>query len=316
MIANIHGASEGLVQRTLKKAIYCTGVGLHSGARVSMSIAPAGADAGIAFRRTDLRGGQAVIPALWNRVADTKLCTVIANRGGISVGTIEHLMAALRGCGIDNAMIEIDGPEVPIMDGSADPFVFLIEAAGAVTQGKARRAIRVLKPIAVGDYRRGARLTPGSGFTFSFEIDFKSAAVAHQDGYVALTDGSFKQELARARTFGFLHEVEQLRRLGLARGGSLANAIVVSGDRVLNEGGLRYPDEFVRHKLLDSIGDLYLAGAPIIGHFHGQRAGHAVNNQLLHALFADRDAWCLTELATDDLVPQPWSCPTLLAARA
>jgi UDP-3-O-[3-hydroxymyristoyl] N-acetylglucosamine deacetylase len=239
-------------------------------------------------------------------VANSTLCTVLANEHGATVGTIEHLMAALSGCGIDNAVIELDGPEVPIMDGSAAPFVFLIECAGIAHQAAARRAIRVLRRVEVREGGRSVSLSPGTGSSFSFEIDFPSAAVAHQEGYIRLAQGSFEADLARARTFGFLSEVESLRARGLALGGSLDNAIVVDGDSVLNPGGLRFEDEFVRHKLLDSIGDLYLAGAPIIGHFHGHRSGHALNHRLLDALFADDAAWCFDTARDPDQPHAGW----------
>lgn len=297
---------EVLFQRTLKSAIHCTGIGLHSGSKVAMTIAPAAADAGIRFIRTDLPAKEAVIPATWDRVVDTRLCTVLGNAQKATVGTVEHLMAALRGLGVDNAVIELDGPEVPIMDGSAAPFVFLIECAGLVEQDEPRRAIRLLKPVRVGDAGRFAELVPGPGCTFGFEIDFDSAAVARQEGFLQLASTAFKNEVSRARTFGFLHEVDHLRKMGLARGGSLDNAIVISGDRILNDGGLRYDDEFVRHKILDSIGDLYLAGGPILGHFHGCRSGHHLNNQLLRQMFADRDAWCYTVMSDVDLMPVAW----------
>jgi UDP-3-O-[3-hydroxymyristoyl] N-acetylglucosamine deacetylase len=279
-------------QHTLKTAIPCTGVGLHSGNRVSMTIAPAPADNGITFVRTDKCGAEAEIQGAFDNVRDTRLCTVVGNAAGTTIGTVEHLMAALWGCGIDNAVVELDGPEVPIMDGSADPFVFLIDCAGRVEQDATRRAIRILKTITVGEGGKVASLRPDDQPVFSFEIDFDSAVVARQSAEMTLTEDAFKTHIARARTFGFLHEVEALRNAGLARGGSLDNAIVVSGDRVLNEGGLRFADEFVRHKILDAVGDLYLAGAPILGRFHGCRSGHMLNNQLLRALFNDRTAWC------------------------
>lgn len=292
-------------QQTLKTAIRCKGVGLHSGAKVSMTLMPAESDKGITFVRTDQRGARAVIPARWDRVVDTRLCTVVGNAQGVTVGTVEHLMAALRGCGIDNATIELDGPEVPIMDGSAAPFVFLIECAGTQPQDRPRRVIQVLKEVTVGDDTRFATLSPGLGATFSFEIEFDSAAIARQRRQLRLVNGTFKAELSRARTFGFLHEVNHLRQLGLARGGSLDNAIVIEGDRILNEDGLRYEDEFVRHKILDSVGDLYLAGGPIQGHFHGSRSGHALNNQVLRALFADASAWRWVDADSPELLIAP-----------
>jgi len=271
-----------------------------------MDIQPGDVNSGIIFIRTDVPGDRGVIPATWEYVLDMPLCTVIANGRGVAVSTIEHVMAALRGCGIDNAVIEVDGPEVPAMDGSAAPFVAMIEAVGTAAQAGARRAIRVLKRIQVGDAERSASLTPGPGCSFSFEIDFPSRAVRRQEGFIRLANGAFKADLAHARTFGFLAEVEHLRASGLARGGSLDNAIVVDDDRILNADGLRYEDEFVRHKLLDSVGDLYLAGAPIIGHFHGCKSGHTLNHVLLRALFADETAWCFDTVGTAEPASPGW----------
>jgi len=279
------------LQRSLKTSIGCAGIGLHSGKKVSMSLIPAGCGTGIMFRRTDVSGRDPVVAANWKNIVDAQLATTIANEDGVSVATVEHLMAALAGCGIDNAVIEIDGPEVPIMDGSAAPFVFLIECAGTVSQNAPRRAIRVLKKISVGDGRKSVTLTPADAFSVSFEIDFESALISRQKLGVRLINGTFKTDIARARTFGFVHEVDQMHKAGLARGGSLDNAIVVSGDTVLNVDGLRYSDEFVRHKILDCVGDLYLAGAPILGHVQAVQSGHALNHGLLAALFEDTSAW-------------------------
>ncbi len=294
-------ATRTVGQKTLKTAVRCSGIGLHSGQPVHMTLAPGEVNSGIVFIRGDAPSGHRVIPAAWDRVRDTNHCTVISNAHGVSVGTIEHLMAALYGCGIDNASIILDGPEVPVMDGSAEPFVFLIECAGTTTQAAARRAIRVLKQVEVSDSGRGASasLSPGAGVSFSFELDFAAQGVAPQEGYIRLANGAFKSDLARARTFGFLAEVEHLRAHGLARGGSLDNAVVIGDGIVLNQDGLRYDDEFVRHKILDSVGDLYLAGAPILGHFHGCRSGHTLNNRLLRALFADESAWCYDAMDLD-----------------
>jgi UDP-3-O-[3-hydroxymyristoyl] N-acetylglucosamine deacetylase len=283
-------------QRTLKSPIHCTGIGLHSGAKAGMTLHPANIDAGIVFVRTDIlrRGGtpeRAEIPANWQTVADTRMCTMLANELGTRISTVEHLMAAVAGCELDNLRIEIDGPEVPVMDGSAAPFVFLIECAGTIEQDAPRRAIEVLKPISVGDDKRFASLVPADGFSLSFQIDFDSQAIRRQECSISFDPGVFRTDIARARTFGFAHEIEQLRAAGLAKGGSLDNAVVVSGDRVLNDDGLRYADEFVRHKILDAVGDLSLAGAPLIGHYHGVRCGHHYNNKLLHQLFADPSAW-------------------------
>lgn len=293
-------------QRTLKNRISCTGVGLHSGARVRMALLPADCDTGIVFRRSDLAGGGALVPAHIRYVSESALCTALANEDGITVSTVEHLMAALAGCDIDNAVIELDSPEVPIMDGSAAPFVFLIECAGTVEQEAPRRAIEVCKPVEVRDGERMASLAPADAFIIGFEIDFESPAVACQRCEFVLGNGTFKSELSRARTFGFIHEVEELRALGLARGGSLENAVVISGDRVLNEGGLRYEDEFVRHKALDSMGDLYLAGAPFLGRFFGVRSGHALNHALVRALLEDRGAWRYTTLPAERETSAPY----------
>ena len=294
-----------LKQKTLKNSIGCSGVGLHTGAKVTMTILPAEADSGIRFKRIDISGGQAIIEADWRNVVDSRLCSTIANKDGVSIATIEHLMAAFAGLGIDNALVEINGPEVPIMDGSAAPFAFLIECAGVRELDAPRKAIRIKKSIEVREPNRYATLAPSEIFTLGFDIEFASPAVASQSHSVMLADGAFKKQVARARTFGFEHEVAALRAAGLLKGGSLDNAVVVSGDKVLNDSGLRYTDEFVRHKILDSVGDLYLAGLPIIGHFHGSRSGHALNHRLLEALFADPSAYEIVPMAavpsrTDD----------------
>ena len=287
-------------QRTLRQSIACTGHGLHSGAKVKLSLHPAPADHGIVFRRIDVPAAKAEVPARWDSVADTRMCTSLANAAGTVVGTVEHLVAALAGYAVDNCLVELDGPEVPIMDGSAEPFAFLIECVGLVDQDAPRRAIEILRVVKNGDDRHYATLAPAAGTNLSFEIDFENAVVARQRLSLNLRDGTFREELARARTFGFAHEVEQLRRMGLARGGSLDNAVVIAEDRILNREGLRFPDEFVRHKLLDALGDLYLAGGPILGRFHGHRAGHALNNQLLRALFANQANWRWTPISADD----------------
>jgi UDP-3-O-[3-hydroxymyristoyl] N-acetylglucosamine deacetylase len=283
--------SDVAVQKTLKSAIHCRGVGLHSGAKVGIRLCPAAPDTGIVFRR-----GGVSIPALWSNVVDSTLNTTLSNGEGVTVGTVEHLLAAIAGCEVDNVVIEVDGPEVPIMDGSAEPFVFLIDCAGLVEQDAPRRAIKVLRPVTVTEGAKSAALVPQDGFSMTIEIDFASRAISRQDIAIDLDAATFKNEIARARTFGFLHEVDQMRAAGLARGGSLENAVVVSGDAVLNEGGLRFADEFVRHKVLDATGDLALAGAPIIGHFRGVRSGHALNRRVLETLFATPDAWCWTTM--------------------
>ena len=300
-------------QRTLKSSIDCTGIGLHSGAKIRMTIHPGEADTGIVFRRTDIAGGGVLIPGTYDRVSVTNLCTTIAAPDGASIATVEHLMAALAGCRIDNAYIEVNGPEIPVGDGSAEPFAFLFDCAGVTAQDVPRRGVRILKPVAVTDGNKRAELWPGEGFSVGMAIDFNSAAVSKQNLVLGLVNGTFRKELSRARTFGFLHEVEQLRAAGLARGGSLKNAVVISGDEILNKEGLRYEDEFVRHKMLDAVGDLYLAGAPLIGHFRGRFSGHALNNKLLHALFADEEAWRLEPMAVETDAHAPivtdWDAP-------
>lgn len=299
-------------QKTLKAAMPCRGIGVHSGAHVTMILHPAPADSGIMFRRGD-RGG-ACVGATWRNIQESPLCTTLTNREGVSVATVEHLLAAFAGAEIDNAIVELDGPEVPVMDGSAEPFLFLIERAGIVEQDAPRRAIKVLKPVRVADGGCVATLEPDVGFSVSFEIDFSSQFVRPQDIALSIDAETFKTDLARARTFGFLEEVEQLRAAGLARGGSLDNAVVISDGKVLNTGGLRYADEFVRHKALDAVGDLYLAGGPIVGHFHGVRSGHAMNRRLLEALFADHTAWCRTTLGAAELAEAAnWSARARVA---
>ena len=285
-------ANEPVVrQRTLKSSINCTGVGLHSGEKISMTMKPAPVNTGVVFRRTDIKGKGAVIPARFDRVVDTRLCSLLGNEDGVTVGTVEHVMAALAGCGIDNVEIELNGAEVPIMDGRSEPFVFLIECAGIVEQAAPRRVIRVLKRVEVTYGSGHVAISPADAQIIDFEIDFDSTVVNRQEMSLKVVNGAFRKELAKARTFGFLHEVEALWEAGLAKGGSLDNAIVVGHDGVMNEDGLRFDDEFVRHKALDAIGDLYLAGAPVIGRFEGVCSGHAANNKLVRALLADESAW-------------------------
>lgn len=281
-------------QHTLKSEIGCSGTGLHTGETVSIRLLPAPVNTGIVFRRTDGAAAGVEIAAHVDNVVEATLCSTLGNGEGVKIATVEHLMAAFAGCGIDNVVVEVDGPEMPIMDGSSAPFVFLIECAGVAPQDAPRRIIEVLRHVSVTAGEREASLSPAAGFSVGFEIDFDTDAIGKQDLYVKLVNGTFKGEISRARTFGFAEEVDQLRRMGLARGGSLDNAVVVSGDKVLNEGGLRYANEFVRHKILDSVGDLYLAGAPISGHFQAYRSGHALNHAMVRALFADKSAWRYT----------------------
>jgi UDP-3-O-[3-hydroxymyristoyl] N-acetylglucosamine deacetylase len=295
-VRRLGGSGDVVLQRTLKSPIRCAGIGLHSGAKVEMTLKPAEANRGIVFRRTD--GDRPVdIAASWQNVVDARLCTRIGLPGGPSVSTIEHLMAALAGSEIDNVLVEVDGPEVPVMDGSSAPFMFLIECAGVVEQQAPRRALKILKEIEIGRPDCFVRIGPASATTISFDIDFDSPVIGHQRAEVRLVNGTFKSEISRARTFGFLQDFDRLRAAGLARGGSLDNAVVVTADGVMNEGGLRYDDEFVRHKMLDAVGDLYLAGGPLLGRFHGHRSGHHLHHAALVQLFSDPAAWRWVELS-------------------
>lgn len=291
---------KSVLQRTLKNAIHCSGVGLHFGQKVSLTLQPAAPDTGIVFRRSDLDGVE--VAALWNNAIETPLCTTLVSADGNKVSTIEHLMSAFIGCGIDNAIVEIDGPEVPIMDGSASPFVFLIDCAGLIEQDAPKKAIRILKSITESEPHRSATLKPYDGFAVDFEIEFDHPLVGRQKWYAPISGDLYRRDIARARTFGFLHEIDMLRTMGLARGGSLKNAVVIGEDSVLNDEGLRFPDELVRHKVLDSIGDLMLVGGPVLGHFTGDKAGHALTLRLLHQLFADESAWEWCELSDDSFI--------------
>ncbi len=316
MAADSGSTGKVVRQQTLKNSIHCSGVALHSGAKVSMVLHPAEADTGIVFRRTDSAGGSEV-QALWRNAIETPLCTTLVDAKGNQVATVEHLMSALNACGIDNAVIELNGPEVPIMDGSAAPFVFLIECAGVEAQSSPRRALRILSEVSVSEPHRSASLAPGNGSTIGFEIDFPNTLIGRQEWFTEVNESTFKRDVARARTFGLVQDIEKMRAMGLARGGSLENAIVVNGQEVLNEEGLRFPNEFVRHKVLDSIGDLYLVGTPIMGHFQGDRAGHALTLRLLHTLFAEEDAWEWTELTAAPVASGAQTQPNrAVAARA
>jgi len=284
-----------LRQRTLKSLVSATGVGLHTGQKVRMSLRPAQPDTGIVFRRLDLPGA-ADLPARADLVGETRLCSCLV-RGGVKIFTIEHLMSALYGLGVDNAYVDLDGPEVPIMDGSAAPFVLLIQQAGVEEQGAPKRFLRVKKRIVARDGDKWAALEPHEGFKLSFSIVFKHPVIlkSNTELTVDFATTSYLKEVARARTFGFVHDVEDLRESGLAQGGGLENAVVLDEHRVLNAGGLRFGDEFIRHKILDAIGDLYLLGRPLLAAFSAYKSGHDLNNQLLRALIADPSA---TEVVT------------------
>lgn len=295
------------MQKTLGKSFEINDIGLHSGDMVRMVVKPAGANAGIIFVRTDVSDRNNIIPALWSHVVDTRLCTVIGNEAGVTVGTIEHLMAALRGCGIDNAIVELDAPEVPVMDGSSAAFVEAIDAAGIVEQNTKRRAIRVLREVSVEKDGKKVTLSPSDSSVFKGKIVYDHPVIGTQEQGLQLINGNFRHELANARTFGLMRDVEAMRTAGLALGGSLDNAVVLDDDKVLNKDGLRHDDEFIRHKLLDAIGDLYLAGAPVLGAYVGQCAGHALNNQVLHALFADDANWEYVEMQDVVVSPVPAS---------
>jgi len=284
-------------QRTLRNAIKATGVGLHTGEKVYLTLCPAPINAGIVFRRVDL-DPVVEIPARAENVRETTLSTtLIAN--GEKVSTVEHLLAAMAGLGIDNAFVDVSASEVPIMDGSAGPFVFLIQSAGIEEQNAAKKFIRIKRPVTVEDEDKTASFLPFDGFKVSFSIDFDHPVFRERSPHAEIdfSSTSFVKEVSRARTFGFMHEIEYLRSQGLARGGSVDNAIVVDEYRILNQDGLRYDDEFVKHKILDAIGDLYLLGYGVIGEYRAHKSGHALNNAVLRALIAQPDAW---EMVTFD----------------
>ncbi|WP_455221320.1 UDP-3-O-acyl-N-acetylglucosamine deacetylase [Kaarinaea lacus] len=280
-----------ITQKTICQPITYVGIGLHTGCKVAMDVRPAEPDSGINFLRKDVPPGKGFIAAHWYDVVETHMSTVLGNQHGVTISTVEHLMAALHGCGVDNALIEIDGPEIPIMDGSSHPFVSMIEKVGTLNQSALRKAIWLQRPIIVKDNEKEAALIPSSTPSITVDIDFPNSAVGQQTYTVELVNEAFRADISRARTFGFAKDVARLQKLGLARGGSLHNAILVDGDRIVNEEGLRYEDEFVRHKILDALGDLSLIGLPIFASYYGKKPGHTINNALLHKLFEERDAW-------------------------
>lgn len=288
------------MQHTVSSAIPLKGVGLHSGKEINMKIHPARPDHGIEFVRNDVKARYNRIPAIWNRVVDTRLCTVVGNDANVIVGTIEHLMAALRGCGVDNAVIELDGPEVPVMDGSSELFVQAIDCTGLHVQSKPRRAIKILKEIVVEEGDKKVSLKPAISSRFIGEIDFDHPVIGKQRYEVELMNGAFRYDVSEARTFGFIDQVHELRKNNLALGASMDNAVVLDKEKILNKEGLRYKhNEFVRHKILDAVGDLYLAGGPILGTYEGIKPSHDMNNKLLRKLFATKDAWTDIDLFVD-----------------
>ncbi|MHC9087002.1 UDP-3-O-acyl-N-acetylglucosamine deacetylase [Luteimonas sp. RIT-PG2_3] len=278
-------------QRTIKNVIRATGVGLHSGEKVFLTLRPAAPDTGIMFRRVDL-DPVVEIPASGELVTETTLCTGLS-REGAKVQTVEHLMSALAGLGVDNLYVELSAPEVPIMDGSSGPFVFLLQSAGIVEQAVPKRFIRIKHTVEVREGDKIARFEPYDGFKLAFTIDFNHPSIpaSQSRAEVEFSTENYIREVSRARTFGFMRDLEYMRERNLGLGGSMDNAIVLDEFRVLNDDGLRYADEFVRHKILDAVGDLYLAGRPILGAFHGYKSGHALNNKLVRALLAEHSAW-------------------------
>jgi UDP-3-O-[3-hydroxymyristoyl] N-acetylglucosamine deacetylase len=278
-------------QRTLKNTVRATGVGIHTGQKVYITLNPAAVDTGIIFTRTDF-STPVEINAQANLVGDTSMSTTLI-KDGTRVSTVEHLMAAFSGMGIDNCVVELSAPEVPIMDGSSGPFVFLIQSAGIQIQDKAKQFIKITKPIEIKHHDKIARFTPYDGYKLTFEIEFNHPAFSEhtKSKEIDLSTNTFVKEISRARTFGFMRDIEMLRENNLAIGGSMDNAIVLDDYRVLNQDGLRYEDEFVKHKILDAIGDIYMLGKPIIGAFYGYKSGHALNNQLARELLQQEDAW-------------------------
>lgn len=279
-------------QRTLKEMVKTTGVGLHSGRKVTLTLRPAPANTGIIYRRTDVNP-PVDFKSDAHSVRDTMLCTALVNDEGVRISTVEHLNAALAGMGIDNIIIEVDAPEIPIMDGSASPFVYLLQSAGIETLNAAKRFIRIKKPIRIEDGDKWAELVPYNGFRMDFQIDFDHPAIDSDEQHMLFdfSTQAFIKDISRARTFGFMRDIEQLQSQNLCLGGSFDNAIVLDEYRILNEDGLRYDNEFVTHKVLDAIGDLYMSGYSIVGELRAYKTGHALNNQLLRALLANQEAW-------------------------
>jgi len=289
-----------IVQRTLDHSIRCSGIGLHSGRKIQLVLHPAAEDTGITFIRSDLG---VEVPARAEYVTDTRLCTTIGHNGA-QISTIEHLLSAFAGLGVDNARIEVSGPEVPIMDGSSAPFVFLIQCAGIREQAKAKKVLRVLKRVEIEEGDKRCALYPAAGFKISYLLDYDHPLLRKRKVAINFAHQAYTREISRARTFGFLHEVEALQKAGLALGGSLENAIVLDTHHVVNEGGLRYDDECVRHKILDTMGDLSLSGYPIVGAFEGELTGHDMNHKLVTTLLADPSSYRIEELIADEVTAE------------
>ncbi|MBM4331686.1 MAG: UDP-3-O-acyl-N-acetylglucosamine deacetylase [Deltaproteobacteria bacterium] len=287
-----------LSQTTVLNTVNCSGIGLHTGVSCNLKIKPGAPDSGIVFIRKDFPK-EVRIQAHIDNVVDATLATTLG-RDGIKVSTVEHLMAAFAGLGIDNAEVELDAPEVPIMDGSAEPFNFLLKRAGIRFQEKIKKFVIIKRPVTVTEEDRQATLLPSNDFKISYTIDFKHPLISNQYYLIQISNGNFEREICRARTFGFLRDYEILKAKGFARGGSLENAVVIDDRRVINEGGLRFTDEFVRHKILDSIGDLWLLGAQVIGHFIGYKSGHTLNHKLIHKLLAHKDWWEIIEFSSEE----------------
>jgi UDP-3-O-[3-hydroxymyristoyl] N-acetylglucosamine deacetylase len=293
------GFQSGAFQHTVKSPALFAGIGVHTGAYTQVAVRAGDTDSGIIFVRTDILDRDNRVPVSPEAVCKTQLGTVIENAAGVTVATIEHLMAALVMSGIDNAVVELDGPEMPIMDGSSWPFLQILDRAGRRPQAAARRFIEIIDTVEVVDGDKRAALKPAMRFEVAFAIEFPTAVIGRQEIDLEMDETAFRRELADCRTFGFVHEVEALRAMGLARGGTMDNCVVIEGDRVLNPEGLRRPDEFVRHKALDAIGDLYVLGAPILGRFEGELAGHSINNALVRALAARPDAYRIVTFADE-----------------
>jgi UDP-3-O-[3-hydroxymyristoyl] N-acetylglucosamine deacetylase len=301
-----------LKQRTLKKQVSATGVGLHNGEKVTITLKPAAIDTGIVFRRADLPG-QPIIQAQPEAVKDTRMCSAL-EQDGARVATVEHLMSALAGLGVDNIEVVVTASEIPIMDGSSGPFVYLLQQAGIVEQNAAKKFIQIIKTVEVVEADKWVRFEPYNGFKMDFTIDFAHPVFEYSGKNVKIDfgDNTYIKEISRARTFGFMHEVEYLRANGLARGGSLDNAIVLDEYRILNADGLRYEDEFAKHKVLDAIGDLYMLGHPLLANFVAYKSGHALNNLLLRAVLADKSAWQYVTFEDEQNAPAGFGAQTAL----